>query len=253
MAKEEEARLKKRFVELAEKSYRQNIYCFTGFLGLLEQTLFYEAISQFPYVSYTAFGGNDACERQMIRFGDRDTLGYEEDFPIACLHIRPTAPKFAETLNHRDYLGTLMGLGIERSVLGDIFVTGKEAYVYCQDSMVSYICDNLNRVRHTAVVCEQAKKVPDTALPRLMEERVNVASERLDAVVAAVYHLSRSQSMELFRAGRIFINGRLTENNSVQPREGDIVSVRGFGRFIYRGIAGETRKGRIYAQVEIYH
>ncbi len=252
MAKEEEERLKKRFAELAEKSYRQNVYCFTGFLGLLEQTLFYETVPRFSYVSFTAFGGSEVCERQMIRFGSEEVLGYEEPFPIACLHIRPSAPKFAEKLNHRDYLGTLIGLGIERSVLGDIFVTDQDAYVYCQENMASYICTNLDRVRHTAVICEQADKVPATALPRLEEERVNVASERLDAVVAAVYRLSRSQSMELFRGGRVFIDGRLTENNSVQPREGSIISVRGFGRFVYRGIAGETRKGRLYALVAVY-
>ncbi len=252
MAKEEEERLKKRFAELAEKSYRQNIYCFTDFLGLMEQNLFHEAISRMAYVPFTAFGGNEACERVMIRFGSEETTGYEEPFPIACLHIRPSAPKFAESLTHRDYLGTLTGLGIERSVLGDIFVVEKEAYVYCQDNMASYICENLTRVRHTAVICEQTEAAPETSLPRLEEGRVNVASERLDVLVAAVYRLSRNQSMELFRAGKIFVNGKLIENNSVQPKEGDIVSVRGFGRFVYRGTAGETRKGRLYAQVGIY-
>lgn len=192
------------------------------------------------------------AKRQMIRFGSAEELGYEEPFPIASLRIHPAAPRFAEKLEHRDYLGTLLGLGIERSVLGDIFLLDTDAYVYCQESMATYFCGNLNRVRCTTVTCEPVDQVPPTALPRIEEERVNVASGRLDAMVAAVCRLSRSQSAELLRAGKIFVGGRLAENGSFQVKEGDIVSVRGYGRFVYRGIDGETRKGRLYARVGRY-
>ena len=252
MAGEEEERLKRRFAELAEKSYRQGIYLFTGFLGLGEQAVFHRAAAQFAPVTVRLFGGHAACERVMARFGDAEAMGYEEEFPIACLELRAAAPKFAEKLTHRDYLGALVNLGIERSVLGDIFVAEEAAYAYVQENMAAFICENLERVRHTAVRGRQVETAPKEALPRLEQTSVNVASERLDVIVSAVYHLSRSQSIELFRTGRVFIGGRLCENNSVQPKNGDIVSVRGFGRFVYGGVAHETKKGRYAVQVELY-
>jgi RNA-binding protein YlmH len=69
-----------------------------------------------------------------------------------------------------------------------------------------------------------------------------VASERLDALIAAVFHLSRSQCLELFRSGKIVVGGRLYENNSGQPKAGELISVRGYGRFLYDGIQAETKK-----------
>lgn len=252
MPTEEELRQMKRFAELAEKSYQQNIYLFTGFLGLGEQTLFYRAAPQFSHVSYTLFGGHPSCERLMVRFGDVEQMGYEGEYPIACVRIRPSAPKFAEALTHRDYLGALINLGIERSVIGDIFTAEKAAFVYCQDNMSGYICENLTRVKHTAVICELAETVPEEALPHLTEKTENVASERLDVILAAVYHLSRSQCIELFRSGRVFVNGCLYENNSGKPKQGDIVSLRGYGRFVYDGVVYETKKGRFAVKVEVY-
>lgn len=252
MAGEEEERLKRRFIELAEKSYRQGIYLFTGFMGLGEQTIFHQAAARFAHVPFRLFGGHVSCERVAARFGDAKMMGYEAEFPIVCLEIRAAAPKFAENLGHRDYLGALINLGIERSVLGDIFVAEKAAYAYVQEGMAAFICENLDRVRHTTVVCGRVETVPEEALPRLEAATVNVASNRLDAVVSAVYHLSRSQSMELFRAGRVFIEGRLCENNSAQPKPGEIVSVRGFGRFVYEGVLHETKKGRYAMQVKLY-
>ena len=79
--------------------------------------------------------GTEGCERQMLRFGSEETLGYEEAFPISCVVIRPSAPKFAEELTHRDFLGALMNLGIERDVLGDIIVRDAVGYVFCEDAM----------------------------------------------------------------------------------------------------------------------
>lgn len=252
MAGEEEERLKRRFVELSQRADRQGTYLYTGFLGLGEQAVFHQAAAQFKGVPWTLFGGHEACERVMARFGDAETMGYEETFPIVCLEVRPTAPKFAEKLGHRDYLGALLNVGIERDVLGDLFVSETAAYVYIQETMAPFVCENLDRVRHTAVCSRQVETAPAKALPRRKEQLVNAASERLDVVVAAVYRLSRSQSAELFGAGRVFVDGRLCENTSAQPKAGAIISVRGYGRFGYGGVAHTTKKGRFAVRVELY-
>ena len=88
--------------------------------------------------------------------------------------------------------------------------------------------------------------------PQTEQLTLSVSSTRIDAVVSRLYNLARSQSAELFRAGRIYVNGRMAENNSYALKEGDNVTVRGFGRFLYTGEQGETRKGRVRAGVEVY-
>ena len=103
------------------------------------------------FVHSETFGGNESCERQIVQFGDKEILGYEGIYPISLIKIEPLTPKFAEELGHRDYLGALMNLGIQRELLGDIFIKEKEAYVYCLSHISDFISDNLKSVRHTHV------------------------------------------------------------------------------------------------------
>ena len=244
--------LKKRFAELAERSYQKNVYVFTDFLNLSEQAVFFEQEREVSYAGYTLWGGAESSERRMLRFGTEELLGYEEPFPITCIRIRPAAKKFAEDLNHRDFLGALMHLGIERSVLGDICLREQEAYLICKEEMADYIVNHLDKVRHTVVKCEQMNEMPTEIQPELKEEELIVSSLRADAIVAKVWQLSRNQSLGLFRGKKVFVNGRQFENNSGIWQEGDIVSVRGYGRFRYDGMLQETKKGRIRFLIQKY-
>lgn len=244
--------LQKRLLELAERSYNNNIYTFTPFLGLSEQQAFYEVQRDVAYAGYGMEGGSPLCERRMIRFGSPETLGYEEAYPIQCLKIEPMTPKFAEHLTHRDFLGAIMNLGIERSTVGDIFVEDKEAIVFCQDSIADYLTDNLEQVRRTRVKCAVNEVTEQLRSPVTEQVSLSVSSIRIDTVISKLYNIARSQSMELFRAGRVYVNGRMTENNSYALKNGDTVTARGFGRFIYTGEQGETRKGKVRISVEVY-
>ena len=244
--------LKKRLLELAERSYSHGIYTFTPFLGLSEQQAFYEVERDVAYAGYAMEGGSPLCERRMIRFGIPELLGYEEPYPIQCIKVEPLTPKFAEQLTHRDFLGAIMNLGIERSTVGDIFVQDREAIVFCQENISSYLTENLMQVRHTHVKCAIVEAAEHLQAPVTEEISVSVSSARIDAVISKVYNIARSQSLELFRAGRIFVNGRVTENNSYALKNGDAVTARGFGRFTYIGEQGETRKGKIRIGIEVY-
>lgn len=248
----EEVLLKKRLTELANKAYSNNQYLFTGFLSLAEQDIYYRMEQELSYVPVTLFGGTADCERVMIRFGGEEICGWEEPFPIVCIEMAPLMEKFSEQLSHRDYLGALMNLGIERSTLGDIVIMDKKAYVFCADKMAPYILENLVRIRHTHIRCGYAETVPQSVITRLERKNCIVSSERADGMIAKLYNLSRSQSVELFREKKVFVNGRLNENNSGALKVGDRVSVRGFGKFIFRGTAYETKKGRLSVDVDIY-
>lgn len=245
-------RLKKRLVELAEKSYRSSQYVFTNFLNMAEMNAFYEIAKEISYVPYTIFGGAESCERVMIRFGSEEFLGYEEPFSICCIQVEPLMEKFAEPLSHRDFLGAIMNLGIEREIVGDIAVKGKKAYIFCTEKIAPYIAENLVQVKHTSMRCTILEETPDILKPTLEKREVTVASERIDAVLGKLCNLSRSQSVLAFREKKVFVNGKQCENNSYTLKKGDVVTYRGFGKFIYEGIKYETKKGKLCVEVSVY-
>lgn len=245
-------RTQKRLTELALRAERSSIYTFSPFLGAAEQDVFYRLVKQEIRTPVQAFGGVVGCERIMLRFGDPEDLGYEEPFPIQCLKATPVAPKFAEALTHRDVLGTLMHLGIERETLGDIVVREEGIYIFVQDKIAPYVLDQLTRVRHTDLRVELTDDLPEGALFRTEPHLLQAAGERLDAVIAKVYHLSRADAQALFHRGLVFVGGRQCESPSREPKPDETVSVRGYGRFIYRGPQSQTRKGKFNILVDVY-
>jgi RNA-binding protein YlmH len=248
----DEILFRKRLEELANKSYNNSQYLFTGFLSMAQLDIYYRMEQELSFVPVTVFGGTNDCERVMLRFGSENLCGYEQDFPISCIEISPLIEKFGEELSHRDYLGALMNLGIERGTLGDIVIVGKSAYLFCTDKMSPYILESLDKVRHTSVRCELAKNIPPSTITRLERKALQVSAARADSIIAKLYKMSRSESVELFRAKKVFVNGRLDENNSGQLKPNDKVSVRGFGRFKFIGVSGETRKGKLNVDVDLY-
>ena len=244
--------LRNRLRELADKSFGQNMFTFTGFLGLSEQDTFWRMEPELRYAGYTLCGGVGNTDRQMIRFGNVEELGYEVPFPIVCIHIRPLIAKFADKLSHRDFLGALMNLGIERSTIGDIKVGDKEAFLFCLESIADYICENLEQIKHTHVSCKLTENYAEIPEEEPEPCSVQVASLRIDAVIAKVYNKSRSECLDLFRGGKVFLNGRLCENNSCTLKPNDVVNARGYGKFIMSGESRETRKGKMAITVAVY-
>lgn len=247
---EAEEFVKRRFKELAEKCYQKNQYTFTGFLGLADVSCFYGMERELSYVPYALWGGYEGAERVMLRFGSEEMLGYEEEFPVSCLKVNPVAEKFSDELTHRDYLGALMNLGIERDTLGDILMVDKSAWIFCTGTMAEFISNNITKVKHTNVLCTPAKELPSFVEKDVREVKIQIASDRIDGVVAKVYKLSRSEASDLFRQKRIFVEGRLCENSSRTLKAGEAVSVRGYGKFKYLGESGVSKKGKLNVVVE---
>ena len=241
-----------RIRELAERCENQRIYTYTTFLGLSGQDVFYGIEKELKHIPHQMYGGINAYERMMLRFGDTEMLGYEEPFPIKLIRITPRNAKFADALSHRDFLGALMNQGIERDMIGDSFVQDNTGYVYCTDTMAEPVTDGLTRVKHTEVVCTVIEDMEGLRQDRPTEERIVVNAPRIDAVIAKVYHLSRNESDELLKKALVRINGRVCENASVMLKENDGVSVRGYGKFDFLGVSGNTQKGKMAARVAVY-
>ena len=244
--------LKKRFLELSKKAYNGGYYTFSDFLGLAELSVFEEIKRELYGIEYLAFGGLSGCERVMIRFGNPEELGYIEAFPISILKLEPVSQKFADSLTHRDFLGALLNLGIERSVLGDIVIRDNVGYVFIKSDMCEYVLRELHRIKHTEVKISEAPDVPAGELFKTERVRLQVSGERVDAVVAKLFSLSREEAKGLFDKSLVFINGKDCTSPACAPKQNDIISVRGHGRFIYRGYRTLSKKGKLNIDVDLY-
>lgn len=254
-----------RFKDLANMAYLKGIPVFTDFLDLKEQTEYMEFISDknMPPVNTTLNGGifflddnkntrkDDFLERKMACFYPKD-LPYDIVFPITIIEIKPVNKRFADDLNHRDFLGSLMNLGIERYLLGDILVNDNRAYVFVKTVMADFICDNLTRIKHTSVTSKPCNSYDFDYTPSFKEEKGSVASERLDAIIAFAFNISRNDAALLISAGKVFINAREILSKSHTLKYGDIVSVRGKGRFIFDEVISTTKKGRFFIKIQKY-
>ena len=152
MEKEEQL-FKKRIQELAENAYSRDIPLHTDFLTLAEQTVFQNMSATLPPVKFVLSGGFPMSERKVLCF----LASYEEELyapPFVCLKIAPANRRFAEELTHRDYLGAIMNLGIERSMIGDIVLQEGNAWVFVMEKMSRYLAENLTMIRHTSVITE---------------------------------------------------------------------------------------------------
>lgn len=269
----ENTQLTKRVKELSRKAYQDNYVTHTQFLSASEQADFLEAAGKnavdpadssqssgrFQGVPWILYGGWEEAERRVLCFLpdylDAESFRLQEDAEpevLCCLEVRPVNRKFADALTHRDYLGALMNLGLERDRIGDILTDGEVAYLFVMRENAELIEDELIRIRHTSVRCRRLPASSCTIRPVFEEKEGSVASERLDAILAMVYHLSRGGAQELIENEAVFVDGRTAFSGGYDLKPGSRVSVRGHGKFQYLGAGATTRKGRIYARVKIW-
>ena len=241
----EEQQLEKHFRDLARTAYQRGLAVFSDFLNLNELNIFQSLRGEFSYLETETFGGYELAERQIAVFRPEAPVFYA-DYPVKCLKITPLNAKFAEDLNHRDYLGAVLNLGIDRACLGDILMEEDAAYLFCLERMADFIRDNLTRIRHTSVYVEQVEAENFHYEPKYKEVSGTVASVRLDKLLALAFNASRSSLTGLIEGGKVFVNGKLVTSNGYEPKEGDLISVRGMGRFRFRGTGGQSKKGREY-------
>ena len=235
----EEILLQKRLTELSRVAYHRGIVTFSDFLNLNELNILHTTPKDQWMTRYETFGGYGFSERQMAAF-----LPDEYQYPIQAIQITPSSRKFAEELSHRDYLGAVMNLGIERSKIGDILTRDGSAILFVNEDLASYITEQLTRVKHTVVNAAPVFDFREDYQPDYETIKGSVASIRLDTVLSLAFPLSRSKLTSYIEAGRVFVNGKLISSNGYRLKEGDIISVRKMGRILYDGILSETKKGR---------
>ncbi|MCH5212793.1 MAG: RNA-binding protein [Oscillospiraceae bacterium] len=223
---------------------------FSDFLDGAEQAVIHDKVI-FPFgynVMYS--GGFDEAEKKMLGVFPEWTEPDALEFPMSCLKIEGG---FTKKLNHRDYLGTIMSLGIAQSKLGDIVVNDGFAYVFLHSDITGYIKDNLHKIGNQGVSVTEITNFGDIKIERKYKTIGTVcASGRLDAVVGAAANVSRQISSGLINGGKVKVNHREITKVSEPVKEGDLLSIRGYGRFLIHSFDGETRKNRLHITLKQY-
>ncbi|MDK2809140.1 MAG: hypothetical protein PWP24_1877 [Clostridiales bacterium] len=245
----EEELLSKRVIELANQAYQQGICTYTSFLNLNEIAVFYKTITTVPSISYELSGGYPEAERRVVCFYEDNSFPHV-DFPIQSVLITPLQEKFGEELSHRDYLGAILNLGIKRAKIGDILISGKHAYVFCFPEIAAFLCDSLSRIKNTPVKAAVTVFEEQEITIKKQVLTGTVASVRLDRLLAIAFQSSRSSLIGMIEGGKVFVNGKLITSNGFVPKDGDLISVRGMGRFLYHGIDTKTKKDRYRVTIE---
>ncbi len=242
----------RRFEELARQADRGARPVSSPFLSIAQQQLFLQLCPSFS-LPCGLFGGFEGAERKLALFApSEESLHEAAQTQFALLHIAPKQAKFADALSHRDFLGALLHLGLERDCLGDLLLQDQSAYLFCLKSPAALITQELSKVRHTAVRVQAAAVLPEGLAPRLQPLSHTVLSPRADAVIAAVFHLSRSAATALFPAEKVQLDGRLCTAPSAVLQPGVLVSVRGFGRFRLDEVGPPNKKGRLRLLLSLY-
>ena len=248
----EEQQLEKHFLDLARTAYQREIMTFSDFLNLNELNILHRTPKDQFKARFETYGGYELAERQMVAFLP-DALCYEWSYPFVCIHAVPQYPKYAEKLTHRDVLGALMHLGLDRSKIGDIVVLENDIYIFCSETISDFIMDQFTQIRHTMIRSSVIEDVSTLKVHPVFEEHDDmVASNRIDAIIARAYHLSRSEAAAYLTAEKVFINGRCITNCNQSCDNGDIVSVRQKGRFVFETDQSLSKKGKLRVRFMIY-
>lgn len=250
----EEQLLRRRFMDLAHTADSRGITVFSDFLNLNEQNIFISIKQELPMIKYFAYGGFKDAERKILCFCGYEWMTDHKDiaFPIECVRILPLSQKFSDTFSHRDFLGAVLNLGLDRSKLGDILLQDNAGYLFCSSSIAGFITEQLTRVRHTMVSASVIGGKEFVYSPKFKEITGTVSSVRLDSILSAAFHSSRSSLTGLIAGGKVFVNSKQILSNSYVPADNDVVSVRGLGKFIYAGSTHQTKKGRFSVKILLY-
>ena len=228
----------------------------TDFLNLFEQDLIDKFMKKIKFTIYYFFGGAPETERKiLVIYPEKLTeeMAKKNHSKIISI-IKIKLPINQEEFNHRNYLGALMKLGIEREKIGDIAVRTKGAEIVIKKEVEKFLeqaLRSLTRFQNAEVEIASIEELQQIEAKKLEITDI-VASLRLDNIVSALARTSRSKATEILNQERVFLNFKCETKSSKMVKPNDIITIRGKGRFEFKEISGSTRKGRYVIKVDKY-
>ncbi len=242
-ADDEERLFVRRIADLVRSVEARGVSRSTGFLSDRQQDLARAALSKagFPAENAEWNGGYEEAERRILTL--RGEYGQDE-WPAQCVRLEVLHPE--KTLTHRDYLGALMSLGVKRECIGDIIPDESGAYLFVLDGVASLVYEELTGVGRCSVRVTAAQGLALPLQQKKQARTATVPSLRLDAVLAAMLHVSRGSAAQLVKSGMVEVNHVATSSVHYEVYENDVFSVRGRGKFKLCEAGAQSRKGRTF-------
>lgn len=247
-------------VELKNKIYKvidkaigvlkNHDYRYSEFLNPYELKNAISALNAIDDIKYSVYGGYDKAERKLVYIYPFYVNEDDLNKPIKAIKISGNF-KFRK-ISHRDYLGSLLGLGIKREKIGDILIHENFCQVVVCEDICDYIVLNLAKVGNNTVNVEEID-VSNLIYsePEYKEVNFTASSDRLDAVISGIYNISRQESSQYINSERVFVDYEKITSISKNIKENSIISVRGKGRAIVSQIGDYTKKGRLKVKAKI--
>ncbi|MBS7299052.1 MAG: hypothetical protein KIG65_08240 [Eubacteriales bacterium] len=234
----------RRISDIAALADKYNMPRFSDFLDEAEQA---KIKASYADSGGVWFGGYETAGRRMLGFFPEWYEVDVQEFPIAAVKIEN---KGIKTLTHRDYLGTVMSLGLERKKIGDIAVYEKGAYIFVTEDMADVV-SGIEKISNCGVRCNVIPVAEcEIAAAEFEMKSIIAASMRLDAVLASLLKLSRKNASELISGGRCAVNHLEVLRSDYILSEGDLLSVRGFGRAVVDSVGSRTRSDRLHITIK---
>ena len=202
-------------------------------------------------INYKLFPNYEHSERKSLILYPNFVESIIENDYIRAIRITNKS-KFKE-LDHNNYLGSIMSLGIDRSKIGDIYVHDDYADIICHAELSDVVLYGLDKVGNNKVELEEINigdvdyKEPDHVF--LV---ISTTSMRLDNVVKAIINKSRDISADLIKSGDVKVNFIVEDKNSFILKEGDLLSIKRHGRYLIYKECGNTKSGRIKLEIKHY-
>lgn len=221
----------------------------SDFLTPYEQREIAAILNGIYEIRYSFDGVLERSERKIVCVYP-DYLQENSQDILACLKITGNV-QFSK-LSHRDYLGSILGLGLRREKIGDIFVAEQGAYVICLQSIADYICFHLEKVKNVSVKVSMVEK-EEIVLPKQekKEQEFVVSSMRLDSIVAGMFHLSRNDAKSMIQKELVSVDYEVISNPSKILEAPAMISVRGFGKGTFEQVLYQTKKERYKVKTTI--
>lgn len=233
---------------------RKNIPSATCFLSGREQELAKQLVQRMGIADTHFYGGTPNADRRVLCYVPEYYLPEEfflsEDSPVAALRAEISS---YDTLTHRDFLGGILGQGIKREVLGDIFVSEGHCDFLVLREMAPYLLQHLGSVGRAKIQLSEIA-LTDIDVPQQKMKTIHdtVASLRLDSIMASGFQMGRSKAQTYISAGKTEVNHALVTKADRMVEEGDVISARGLGKLLVEQVKGQTKKGRTAVVLQKY-
>lgn len=224
----------------------------TDFLDPRQAYILNTLAAKVDNVQVLFYGGYEEAERKKALIAPDYAYLENADLQLALLEVNSSDPAFT-SLRHGDFLGAVLGLGIKREKIGDIHYTGERCYIFVAAEMADYLHLQLQQVHRVHV---QTAIIPISQFVQVeqsfIERQISVASLRLDGIASDAVRLSRAKIVAPIKSGKCKVNWMVVEDPAYQIQLGDVISLKGFGRFKMIDIQENAKSGRYRVKIALY-